>query len=195
VAAQNESDAATTSVDVRAPSRDPRMTTTCPVCGGTKPRFFMRCDDCLGVHVQPGALIDAITPYASDVAAQLFVAHFGDGATLEDIGDALGVTRERVRQIEQVALRHLRARAKLAGISREDIAAILVGRVGANEHVESTHYEPTRQRFNEIRRAPAVIVDESPSPFTAALTDAVDEVIAVGELIARAADYAERESR
>ena len=35
----------------------------------------------------------------------------GDGATLEEIGRELGVTRERARQIQTTALRRLRARA------------------------------------------------------------------------------------
>jgi RNA polymerase primary sigma factor len=35
-----------------------------------------------------------------------------DGETLQDVGQAIGVTRERVRQIESAALRTLRDRAR-----------------------------------------------------------------------------------
>ena len=60
-------------------------------------------------------LIDKTTPYERDVACQLFVATFAGGASLEAIALALGVSRERVRQIESEALR------KLAGPAREQI--------------------------------------------------------------------------
>ncbi|MBZ0116592.1 MAG: hypothetical protein K8H88_06350 [Sandaracinaceae bacterium] len=59
------------------------------------------------------------TPYGEDRAAQAFVAEHPDGATLEQVGLALGVTRERVRQIELDALRHFRQRARVAGLPLE----------------------------------------------------------------------------
>lgn len=47
---------------------------------------------------------------ASDKAScVLDVAALG-GLTLEEVGDILGVTRERVRQIEHIALRKLKKR-------------------------------------------------------------------------------------
>lgn len=52
--------------------------------------------------------MDRITPYERDVAAQLFVAAFPMGATLEMVGDAMGVSRERVRQLESVAFEKVR---------------------------------------------------------------------------------------
>lgn len=54
-------------------------------------------------------LIDRETPYRDDVACQLFVATFRGGATLDSIAEALGVSRERVRQIEGEALKKIRA--------------------------------------------------------------------------------------
>jgi hypothetical protein len=56
-------------------------------------------------------LVDRTTPYEQDVAAQLFVATFPgpEGATLEVVALAMGISRERVRQIEEKALRKLRA--------------------------------------------------------------------------------------
>ena len=43
------------------------------------------------------------------------------GATLEEIGQALGVTRERARQIEAAALRKLRVRCEAEGIDLADM--------------------------------------------------------------------------
>lgn len=53
-------------------------------------------------------IIDKHTRYEEDVACQLFVRTFPDGATLDSIAMALGVSRERVRQIEGDAKRKLR---------------------------------------------------------------------------------------
>ena len=46
--------------------------------------------------------------YEDDPWARQFVEAHPDGATLELVGEVLGITRERVRQIEEVALRKLR---------------------------------------------------------------------------------------
>jgi RNA polymerase primary sigma factor len=43
---------------------------------------------------------------------QIIEARFWDGKTLEELGQILGVTRERIRQIEAIALDKLRAQAK-----------------------------------------------------------------------------------
>ncbi len=47
------------------------------------------------------------TPYEEDEACQKFVAAHPGGATLGEIAEYMGVTRERVRQIEFGALRKL----------------------------------------------------------------------------------------
>lgn len=52
-------------------------------------------------------------PFALDPVAQAFVRKHPDGATLEEVGEAFGVSRERIRQIEEQALRHLRMRIAL----------------------------------------------------------------------------------
>jgi hypothetical protein len=41
--------------------------------------------------------------------------------SLEEIADIMGITRERVRQIEQRALQKLRKRLRLKGIKPEDL--------------------------------------------------------------------------
>ena len=52
--------------------------------------------------------VAALPPRERDVVNRRYLA--GDGATLEVVGNALGVSRERVRQLEQRALRALRDR-------------------------------------------------------------------------------------
>lgn len=55
-------------------------------------------------------------PYEEDDLTQLFVAEHPGGATLDEIGDLLGVSRERVRQIVEAALGRLARRGYLAGL-------------------------------------------------------------------------------
>jgi DNA-directed RNA polymerase sigma subunit (sigma70/sigma32) len=68
-------------------------------------------------------LVDRITPYEEDLAARLFVRTFYDGAPLEAIGEAMGISRERVRQIQDEALARLlstHGRAFLSELLRHD---------------------------------------------------------------------------
>lgn len=56
-------------------------------------------------------------PWERDPWAQGWVDAHAHGATLEEVGRALGLTRERVRQVEEVAFRKLRRRAQRLGIA------------------------------------------------------------------------------
>ena len=47
-----------------------------------------------------------------------------DGSTLEEVGKALGVTRERARQIEHQALRKARRWCERNGYSFEDLTSV-----------------------------------------------------------------------
>lgn len=62
-------------------------------------------------------------PWAVEIASR-------GGATLTIVAHALAITRERVRQIEQSALKKLIPRLALVGIGRDDIARILAERPG-----------------------------------------------------------------
>jgi hypothetical protein len=111
--------------------------TTCSICGepnaaGSTARSD-RCGLCRNVHIeraksQPGATVHPTHPYRRDPAARAFVDAHPDGATLDEVGTALGITRERLRQIETNALATLRKRTKFAGIDPADLAAVLAQR-------------------------------------------------------------------
>lgn len=75
-----------------------------------------------------GAVVDEHTAYVDDVSCQLFVGAFPDGMSLEEIGDAMGVTRERIRQIETRALPKLGKRLALAGVSEADFRELMARR-------------------------------------------------------------------
>jgi len=47
---------------------------------------------------------------------------YSAGATLEDVGDAFGLTRERIRQLFQAAGLHIRSNAETAALRRESLA-------------------------------------------------------------------------
>jgi hypothetical protein len=66
---------------------------------------------CRGIHARPqvrNALVHPTLPFEFDTAAQLFVDEHPHGATLDEVGEALGLNRERVRQIEHAALAKIR---------------------------------------------------------------------------------------
>jgi len=60
-------------------------------------------------------VLSTLTDKESDVLCQYFGLDGGEGATLEEIGKSMGLTRERVRQIKGKAIRKLRhsSRARL----------------------------------------------------------------------------------
>jgi len=68
-------------------------------------------------------LVNLVTPWEEDDRCWYVVAHHPGGLTLRQIGDIVGLTRERVRQIEAMALhklrRHPRRAAALMQLMRE----------------------------------------------------------------------------
>jgi RNA polymerase primary sigma factor len=53
-------------------------------------------------------VLDSLTEREREVLEQRFGLKDGYSRTLEEVGDKFGITRERIRQIEAVALRKLR---------------------------------------------------------------------------------------
>lgn len=86
-----------------------------------------RCRPCANLHSAErsggkAALVDARTPYAEDVACQRLVAAHPGGMELAEIGAAMGLTHQRVQQIEAQALANLERRLRLIGITAEAFA-------------------------------------------------------------------------
>jgi len=120
-----------------------------------------RCGGCTGERARPGALVDGVTPYEHDVNAQLFVQHFERGASGEMVADALGVTRERVRQIEATALRNFVRNARRLRI---DLGA-LAARLGVtDDDIERTHelIRADRERVQATKREQGYTATRSP---------------------------------
>ena len=72
--------------------------------------------------------LDGEPRFECDPETRAFVAEHPGGATLAEIGEYLGVTRERVRQIEAAALPKARAAALAEGIDSEEFLAHLMQR-------------------------------------------------------------------
>jgi RNA polymerase sigma factor (sigma-70 family) len=67
----------------------------------------------------PGAvaqMLDGLEPRERDVLRLRYGLDRGDPRTLEEVGDAFGLTRERIRQIEARALSKLRHPSIEAGV-------------------------------------------------------------------------------
>lgn len=89
--------------------------------------YELRCAECQGKHFRraaaAGAIVHPSLRYEDDVACQLLVNAHPDGLTLDEVGRALGLTRERVRQIEAAALAKLRRRLAVLGFLLEEFCA------------------------------------------------------------------------
>jgi hypothetical protein len=98
-------------------------------------------------------VVDKITPYQHDLAAQLFVATFRGGATLDSIAEAIGVSRERVRQIEVEAKEKLRALGVGAfGVDEEDPNE---RRTGLARHDDPAAEDEDAEQGEEAEAGPA----------------------------------------
>lgn len=81
-------------------------------------------------------------PWDQDDEVQEFVRQHPHGASLEEIGQYLQLTRERVRQLETVALRCMRFRLEQGGLSAADIREGLE-QLCRTKHRAATYEFPT----------------------------------------------------
>lgn len=88
--------------------------------GALRPCPFVACRYHLALDIQPSGHIrlafgsDDLEAWASRPHCAL--RHCADEATLDDVGGILGMTRERIRQIELDAIRAMRTSASVAGV-------------------------------------------------------------------------------
>lgn len=68
--------------------------------------------------------LDPDLPWERDAECRAWMAEH-DESTLEEVGRAIGVSRERVRQIEEAALRKMRHGLEALDVGPEDLALIL----------------------------------------------------------------------
>lgn len=84
----------------------PKTRAECPT---VRPCPWLGCRYHLAVDItHSGGLLPPLEDWASHETCALDVADRAEMPTLDAIGDLLGLTRERIRQIEAVALRKLR---------------------------------------------------------------------------------------
>lgn len=169
----------------------------CLVCQKPGPRRRGgRCAECKRVRVNgrncATRIVDVARGYEADAGAQLFVSTLG-GASLEQVGEALGCTKERVRQIEAGALAKLRERASEVGLSEADLD---------RHHVPTGQHVPASSApRSETSTAPAPTARRSWRDATRAESDSLPEELyspegvrlaeALRELELRAARVAE----
>lgn len=188
----------TTSVETRAPGTFDR---TCAICG-VPFRARSRTDvvkTCLTHRwLRHSAIVDPLASVASDAASAGLVAAHPDGMTLDEIGIAIGVSRERVRQIEAIAFRKLHAAMTLQGVSIDDVRAMLASKLrcdlpsGIYDHSNENQRE--RQAAKATAHATQIAAALDPCEWVRErlhLLDVLDEVIAVGELAVHAANIAD----
>lgn len=65
--------------------------------------------------------LEGLSARQYEIVCRRFGLNGHDAGTLDEVGDAVGLTRERVRQIQVEALQQLRAQAEELGISAEDL--------------------------------------------------------------------------
>jgi hypothetical protein len=110
----------------------PRTRGACEGAGVQRPCVFVGCRYHLGVEPTSSGGLRVSHPnrpfgaLGADKSCALDVADRGP-ATLEEIGEMLGVTRERTRQIEEMAFDHIRQVAP-------DLAELLLGLVEPGEN-------------------------------------------------------------
>ena len=80
------------------------------------------------VHDSVESWLQQLDPKQQEVIVRRFGLHGHDNSTLAQVGSELGLTRERVRQIQMEALRRLRRILENQGFSEE----VLLGELGVN---------------------------------------------------------------
>lgn len=155
-------------------ARRSALRVACVACGDLVPASELttalrRCALCKGIHVDPDAQpVSPVSDWEDDEEAQRLVEEHPDGMTLSEIGDALGITRERVRQIQEHALEKLARRCADFGIEPADLAAALAAKPVTEDYPEGFSF------VGGSRRRDVVIEPCDESARVAAALDALE---------------------
>lgn len=155
----------------------------CSLCG--EPTFDAsrsgRCETCAAVKVRP-AVADAVVhptlEFERDHAARAFVVHHREGATLDEVGTAFGLTRERIRQIQQSALVKIRRVCEREGIDVADFVHALANRREEQAHpsVHEDRLVRVVERDPESAQAPNDPKSNPQSPEAIRVATLLDEL-------------------
>lgn len=175
----------------------------CATCGDDVERpgsitiARLRCESCHGLHMVADAPVDSTTRFERDPVAQAFVRVNPDGASTEDIGAALGISRQRVDQLLDKVMPRFIRRCLEEGIDEEDLLEMLSARLsGLRSPMEATGFDQeTCSAVNGYVTAQRAIEEES-TPRPSALAERVEALLAdvearsgfVGAITKRAAE-------
>lgn len=161
----------------------------CSFCGRsftTTPNRSGRCDGCRGAQIRKDReyIVHPTLAFEHDFAARVFVRMYPDGATLEAIALVMSVTRERLRQVEELALNHLVALCERDAEAREVLRALLHHLADARDTRHANDPAPSLTGYDaEAEETPADDADLH-SENGLALASLVEKIETVGNLLA-----------
>ena len=94
---------------------------------GPRPCPHARCRHHLGFDINERGNLREVPGWKTRISCSLDIAEAGGGVQLKEIGDLLGVTRERARQLEVSALFRLHQILLSRGLNQEDVQNALFG--------------------------------------------------------------------
>ncbi|QIB67483.1 RNA polymerase sigma factor RpoS [Kineobactrum salinum] len=108
-----------TSIDVPVgPDSDKAVLDTIADAQGSDPSQLLQDRD---IHDSIGVWLDELSEKQREVVSRRFGLRGHESSTLEEVGREIGLTRERVRQIQVEALRRLRSIMEMQGLSGDSL--------------------------------------------------------------------------